>query len=147
MIDNVEEKILETKEKLFEAKSVALEFYRIKYNLLNVYLMNYILVSECPSSPMKETLLKTTILLEKLLEVEDDLTRAVKRPVGEKRPITEEIMENNPLNKKKEQNNPRKKYKEKFNKMKETFEKEKEKKIDWNRKRLIKFIFNLQFSF
>lgn len=136
-VEKIREELSEAKEKLFESKSVVFEFYKTKYNLLNVYLMNYILLSETQEnkeeSPMHEMLLKTSILLEKLLEVEDDLSQVVKKPIarsGEKRPITEEIMENNPLNKKKVQNNPRKKYKEKFNKMKEEFEKEKEKKID-----------------
>ncbi|KAF9764784.1 hypothetical protein NGRA_0284 [Nosema granulosis] len=140
----IKQQILETKEKLFDSKSVVSEFYKTKYNLLNIYLMNYILLSETEEkevSPMHDNLVRITVLLEKLLEVEEDLERILKETSQEckksniknidgKRPITDEIMENNPLNKKKVQNNPRKKYKEKFYKMKEEFKPESNKKID-----------------
>jgi hypothetical protein len=83
-------------------------------------------------TPMYQALLKITILLEKLLEVEEDLETALKESTKEerpktnikivdgtvKRPITDDIMENESLHKKKVLNNPRKKYKEKYEKMK-----------------------------
>jgi hypothetical protein len=134
--EEIENQIKEVKDKLFTEKSVINEFYQTKYKLLNLYLFNYILYQETPENkeetPMYQTLLKITILIEKLLEVEEDLETALKESTkGEKpktnikiidgtvkRPITDDIMENEPLNNKKVLNNPRKKYKEKYEKMK-----------------------------
>lgn len=134
--EEIENQIKEVKDKLFTEKSVINEFYQTKYKLLNLYLFNYILYQETPENkeetPMYQTLLKIKILLEKLLEVEEDLETALKESTKEerpktnikiidgtvKRPITDDIMENEPLNKKKVLNNPRKKYKEKYEKMK-----------------------------
>ncbi|EOB13161.1 Ubiquitin [Nosema bombycis CQ1] len=134
--EEIENQIKEVKDKLFTEKSVINEFYQTKYKLLNLYLFNYILYQETlenkEETPMYQALLKITILLEKLLEVEEDLEAALKESTKEerpktnikivdgtvKRPITDDIMVNEPLNKKKVLNNPRKKYKEKYEKMK-----------------------------
>lgn len=146
---DVEKAINETKEKLFDSNSVVYEFYKTKLDLLNVYLMNYILFNGPTrldeQSPVFKTLNKTFLLLDRLLGIEEDIENVFRenikqrKPVKEttrlvdgtvKRPVTEEIMENKPIGKKKVQNNPRKKYKEKNEKMKEAFKPKEVKRID-----------------
>lgn len=127
----------------------------VKSDLLSVYLMNLVLYSklaeeERRDSPITEMLVKTTILLEKICQMEKKADIVIKTATQEpreekrsdgKRAITEEMMRNKFVARKRkiEDRNPRLKHKNKAKKLAEQAQVRDDGNIDTKRPKTSRF--------
>lgn len=110
LFENVEDIKKRIQQALSEAKTTKVE-------LLKHYLLNYILYlnaqDQTDDSPIKEKLLKISVLLEKLVSMEKKMASV------DPRRIVDEKMMKNEKNTNKKSTNPRKKFRASFDKLKE----------------------------